>query len=148
MMLDILERLCSGTAAGNDLETLEEIAAKTRQGSLCGLGKTAPNPVLTTLRYFREEYEAHLQGRCPAKRCKALITYSIDAEKCIGCTLCAQNCPGKAIPIAPYQKHEITQEKCIKCGTCRSVCPTDAVNLEDRPKSIGNSGSVPSQSGT
>jgi NADH:ubiquinone oxidoreductase subunit F (NADH-binding)/NADH:ubiquinone oxidoreductase subunit E/Pyruvate/2-oxoacid:ferredoxin oxidoreductase delta subunit len=128
LMLDILEKLCAGKGSGEDLANLEEIAEKTRRGSLCGLGKTAPNPVLTTLRYYREEYEAHLRGICPAKRCKAFITYSID-DRCIGCTICAQRCPGNAIPITPYEKHDILQDKCIKCGTCLSVCPTEAVTL-------------------
>jgi NADH-quinone oxidoreductase subunit F len=126
LMLDILEKLCAGKGNSQDLKNLEEIAGKTKQGSLCGLGKTAPNPVLTTLRYFRDEYEAHLKGTCPAKRCKALITYMITGQ-CIGCTICAQQCPAKAIPITPYKKHEILQEKCIKCGTCKNVCPNEAV---------------------
>jgi NADH-quinone oxidoreductase subunit F len=128
LMLDILEKICAGKGSSRDLKDLEEIAGKTKQGSLCGLGKTAPNPVLTTLRYFREEYEAHLKGTCPAKRCKALITYSING-RCIGCTICAQQCPAKAIPITPYKKHEILQEKCIKCGTCKNVCPNEAVTV-------------------
>jgi len=128
LMLDILENLCEGKGSSEDLEKLEEIAGKTKQGSLCGLGKTAPNPVLTTLRYFRHEYEAHLKGICPAKRCKALIRYSISG-RCIGCTICAQQCPAKAIPITPYKKHEILSEKCIKCGTCKSVCPNEAVTV-------------------
>lgn len=128
LMLDILEKLCAGKGSSEDLTNLGEIAEKTRRGSLCGLGKTAPNPVLTTLRYYKEEYEAHLRGICPAKRCRALITYSIN-DSCIGCTICAQRCPAKAIPITPYQKHEILQDKCIKCGTCQSVCPTEAVTV-------------------
>ncbi|MFC2154974.1 NAD(P)H-dependent oxidoreductase subunit E [Acidobacteriota bacterium] len=128
LMLDILAKLCAGKGSSEDLASLEEIAEKTRRGSLCGLGKTAPNPVLTTLRYYKEEYEAHLRGTCPAKRCKALITYSVN-DSCIGCTICAQRCPAKAIPITPYEKHEILQDKCIKCGTCRSVCPTEAVTV-------------------
>lgn len=128
-MLDILENLCEGKANKDDLDKLEEIAHKTKEGSLCGLGRTAPNPVLTTLKYFREEYEAHLNGTCPAKRCKALITYSI-TDACIGCTICGQKCPMKTIPIAPYQKHEIIQENCIKCGTCKMVCPNDAVLIQ------------------
>jgi NADH:ubiquinone oxidoreductase subunit F (NADH-binding)/NADH:ubiquinone oxidoreductase subunit E/Pyruvate/2-oxoacid:ferredoxin oxidoreductase delta subunit len=128
-MLRILEDLCAGKGKKDDLEKLEEIAHKTKQGSLCGLGKTAPNPVLTTLNYFREEYEAHLNGICPAKRCKELITYTID-ETCIGCTVCAQRCPGGAIAITPYQRHMIDQTKCVKCGTCLQVCPTESVNLK------------------
>jgi NADH:ubiquinone oxidoreductase subunit F (NADH-binding)/NADH:ubiquinone oxidoreductase subunit E len=128
-MLRILEDICAGEGKQEDLVKLEEIAHKTKQGSLCGLGKTAPNPVLTTLTYFREEYEAHLEGVCPAKRCKELITYTID-ETCIGCTVCAQKCPTGAIEIAPYQRHMIDQNKCTKCGTCMQVCPTESVNLK------------------
>ena len=127
-MLRILEDLCAGRGKQDDLDKLEEIAHKTKQGSLCGLGKTAPNPVLTTLTYFREEYEAHLKGVCPAKRCKELIAYTID-ETCIGCTVCAQKCPANAIAIAPYQRHMIDQTKCVKCGTCMQVCPTESVNV-------------------
>lgn len=127
-MLRILEKLCAGEGKQDDLDMLEEIAHKTKQGSLCGLGKTAPNPVLTTLTYFREEYEAHLKGVCPAKRCKELIAYTID-ETCIGCTVCAQKCPANAIAVAPYQRHMIDQTKCVKCGTCKQVCPTESVNV-------------------
>jgi len=128
-MLDILERICAGEGHADDLGALEELAAKVQRGSLCGLGKTAPNPVLTTLRYFRDEYEAHLAKRCPAGRCKALIHYEI-TDECIGCTLCAQHCPVDAIAMKPYEKHEIDQAKCIKCGTCKGVCPQKAVRVE------------------
>ena len=127
-MLHILEDICAGKGKQEDLVKLEEIAHKTKQGSLCGLGKTAPNPVLTTLTYFREEYEAHLQGKCPAKRCRALITYTID-ETCIGCTICAQKCPAGAISFNPYQRHIIDQNECTKCGTCMEVCPTESVKV-------------------
>ncbi len=127
-MLEILERLCRGEGKKDDLVKLEELARQTQQGSLCGLGKTAPNPVLSTLTYFREEYEAHLEGRCPAMSCQALITYTI-TDNCIGCTICAQKCPTDAIPAIPYQMHEIIQEKCTKCDTCRQVCPHDAVEI-------------------
>jgi len=128
-MLDILDRLCAGKGEAADLDELEHLAKIVKQGSLCGLGKTAPNPVLSTMRYFREEYEAHVQGRCPAHRCKALIKYSI-TDDCIGCTLCAQHCPADAIPMKPYEKHEIDDEKCTRCGTCKTVCPSDAVRVE------------------
>ena len=125
-MLDILERLCSGKGKPGDLDELEKLAEWTRKGSLCGLGRTAPNPVLTTLKYFRNEYEAHLEGHCPTARCLDLIQYSIN-DKCIGCTLCAQKCPVQAIEFRPHEKHEIDLEKCIKCDTCRTVCQSDAV---------------------
>ncbi|MHC4914940.1 MAG: 4Fe-4S binding protein [Planctomycetota bacterium] len=85
--------------------------------------------MLSTLEHFREEYEAHLAGRCPAKRCKALITYTI-GEECIGCTRCAQRCPVDAIEMRPYERHEIDAEKCIRCDTCRAACPADAVRIE------------------
>jgi len=128
-MLDVLERLCQGEGERGDLEELERLALLIKKGSLCGLGKTAPNPVLTTLRYFHDEYLAHIEGRCPAGRCKALITYAT-TDECIGCTLCAQHCPADAIPMTPYEKHEIDTEKCIRCGTCRNICLVDAVKVE------------------
>jgi NADH-quinone oxidoreductase subunit F len=128
-MLEILNRLCAGQGKPEDIGELEQLAHQVQVGSLCGLGKTAPNPVLTTLKYFHEEYDAHVQGRCPSGRCRALIRYTI-SEKCIGCTLCAQHCPVDAIPMAPYQRHEIDQGKCIRCGTCKQVCPADAVGVE------------------
>jgi Na+-translocating ferredoxin:NAD+ oxidoreductase RNF subunit RnfB len=95
------------------------------------LGKTAPNPVLTSLKYFREEYIAHIEGRCPAKKCQALIQYSID-ESCIGCTKCAQSCPTDAILPLPHELHHIEQEKCIQCDVCRLVCPVDSVKIITR----------------
>ena len=128
-MLEILERLCAGEGRADDLERLEMLAERIRKTSLCGLGQTAPNPVLTTLRYFRDEYEAHLEGRCPAGTCRALIRYEI-TDDCIGCTLCAQNCPADAIEMRPYERHEIDPDKCVRCGTCKSVCPTEAVRIE------------------
>ncbi|MBN1808795.1 MAG: NAD(P)H-dependent oxidoreductase subunit E [Planctomycetes bacterium] len=128
-MLDILTRLCSGEGRSGDLEKLEDLARMVSAGSLCGLGKTAPTPVLSTLRYFRGEYEAHLEGRCPAGRCKALVTYSI-TDDCIGCTRCAQHCPADAIEMKPYEKHEIDAARCIRCGTCLSVCAFNAVKVE------------------
>ncbi len=128
-MLDILENLCSGKARQGDLEELEKLAGWTRKGSLCGLGKTAPNPVLSTLKYFREEYEAHLKGYCPTGKCTSLITYSVN-EKCIGCTLCAQKCPVDAIPFNPHQRHVIDTSLCIKCDSCRQVCPEDAIDVK------------------
>ena len=127
-MLAILEKICAGEGQAGDLEKLEELAQKTKIGSLCGLGKTAPNPVLSTLKYFRHEYEAHINGQCPAKKCEALIKYNI-TDQCIGCTICAQKCPTNAIPLTPYKKHEIIQQDCTKCDTCLQVCPSGAVEI-------------------
>ncbi len=127
-MLDILDRLCSGQGRKGDLEELADLAHGVRAGSICGLGKTAPNPVLSTLKYFREEYEAHLEGRCPAGRCKELIAYRIN-DRCNGCTLCAQSCPVAAIPVTPYARHAIDDAKCTRCNICRDVCPHDAVDV-------------------
>jgi len=127
-MLELLERLCSGRAQRQHLEELEHLARQVTQGSLCGLGKTAPNPVLTTLRYFRDEYEAHLQGRCPAGKCQALIQYTVTND-CTGCTLCAQHCPVNAIPMTPYQKHTINLDLCTRCDSCRQVCPNEAIEV-------------------
>jgi NADH:ubiquinone oxidoreductase subunit F (NADH-binding)/NADH:ubiquinone oxidoreductase subunit E/NAD-dependent dihydropyrimidine dehydrogenase PreA subunit len=128
-MLEILDRLCTGNARPGDLDELENLAGWTAKGSLCGLGKTAPNPVLSTLKYFREEYEAHLKGVCPTGKCRDLVKYSVN-DNCIGCTLCAQKCPVEAIPFTPHVKHEINQEICIKCDNCYQVCPSDAITVE------------------
>jgi NADH-quinone oxidoreductase subunit F len=128
-LLEMLERICAGEGKPGDLEEIERLARMVKAGSLCGLGKTAPNPVLTTLRYFREEYEAHLQKRCPAGKCRALVRYRI-TDECIGCTLCAQHCPVNAIPMKPYERHEIDQTKCTRCDTCRRICPAKAVTVQ------------------
>ncbi|MFP3902797.1 MAG: NAD(P)H-dependent oxidoreductase subunit E [Armatimonadota bacterium] len=128
-MLDILNRLCTGQGRPGDIDELEELGMMVKQASLCGLGKTAPNPVLTTIRYFREEYEAHVEGRCPAGKCPDLIKYVI-TDDCIGCTKCAQKCPTDAIEMRPYEKHEIDTEKCVRCDTCRQICPSDAIIIE------------------
>ncbi|MBW8039461.1 MAG: 4Fe-4S dicluster domain-containing protein [Planctomycetes bacterium] len=128
-MLDILERLCAGEGKKTDIDELEHLAQMIRNTSICGLGGTAPNPVLSTIKYFRDEYEAHLDRRCPAGRCRALITYSV-TDDCIGCTLCAQHCPADAIEMKPYEKHEIDPDKCIRCGSCKSVCPAEAIKIE------------------
>jgi NADH-quinone oxidoreductase subunit F len=128
-MLDILDRLCAGKAQPAQLEELETLARQVGAGSLCGLGRTAPNPVLSTLKYFREEYEAHVQGCCPAGHCTALIRYRV-TEDCTGCTLCAQHCPAQAIPLTPYARHEILQDLCTRCDTCRQVCPYQAIEVK------------------
>ena len=128
-MLDILENLTQGKGKKGDLEELEKLAGWTQKGSLCGLGRTAPNPILSTLKYFREEYEAHLNGTCPTGKCAALITYSINDE-CIGCTKCVQKCPVDAIPFQPLEKHMIKTDLCIKCDACRQVCPVNAVEVK------------------
>ncbi len=125
-MLEILENLCHGEGKKGDLEELEYLANMVKKGSLCGLGKTAPNPVLTTLKYFRSEYEAHLEKRCPAGKCPSLIKYVV-TDDCIGCTLCAQHCPVDAIEMKPYEKHEIDDEKCTRCDTCKQICPEKAI---------------------
>ncbi len=128
-MLDLLNLICTGKARRENLEELERLAPSVSMGSLCGLGKTAPNPVVTTLKYFRDEYEAHLQGRCPSGKCQALIKYSI-TDHCTGCTICAQHCPVNAIPVTPYARHVIDQTLCTKCDTCLRVCPHQAVEVK------------------
>ena len=127
-MLDILDRLVIGKGQRQDLAQLEHLSRQVGAGSLCGLGKTAPNPVLSTLRYFRDEYEAHLQGRCPAGKCAALIKYRV-LDNCTGCTICAQRCPVDAIQMTPYEKHEINLELCTRCDSCRQACPRDAIEV-------------------
>ena len=130
-MMNILDDITQGKGQEGDIELLEKIGRNIKETALCGLGNTAPNPVLTTIRYFRDEYEAHIRDkRCPAGVCKALITYSIDPEKCTGCTVCARNCPVDCISGQRKQTHVIDQEKCIKCGMCYSVCNFDAVRIE------------------
>ncbi len=130
-LYEILTRIVEGRGKESDIALLEELCTATKDGALCGLGQTAPNPVLTTLRYFRDEYEAHInEKKCPAGECAALLTYRIDAEKCKGCHLCAKNCPARCITGETKKPHVIDAAKCIKCGTCKSVCRFDAVIVE------------------
>ncbi|WMJ78999.1 MULTISPECIES: NADH-quinone oxidoreductase subunit NuoF [unclassified Sedimentibacter] len=127
-MLSILEKITSGKGTMEDLEELESLAQSVKDSSLCGLGQTAPNPVLSTLRYFKDEYIAHVvDKKCPAKHCKALLTFEIDKDKCTGCTLCSRKCPVNAIDGTVKNPHVINQELCIKCGNCYSVCRFGAV---------------------
>lgn len=128
-MLDILIRITEGKGCEEDIENLIYLGTQIKTASLCGLGQTAPNPVLTTLRYFRHEYEAHIrEKRCPAGACKALITIKIDPAKCVGCTKCTKACPVNAIAGTVKQPHVIDQDKCIKCGACVEVCPFKAID--------------------
>jgi len=129
-MKEILDRICEGAGRKGDLDTLEALAGITVDGSLCGLGKTAPNPVLSSLRYFKDEYEAHLRGNCPAKKCVKLTQYVIN-DLCIGCTRCAQHCPVDAIPMNPYHPHLIEEPRCTRCDICLQVCPVDAIEVKD-----------------
>lgn len=129
-MLEILTRITEGEGKEGDIEKLEELAYQIKDSSLCGLGQTAPNPVLTTIKYFRSEYEAHINDKkCPAKNCKKLLTYEIDEENCTGCTVCAKNCPVDAISGERKSLHTIDQDLCIKCGVCYSKCKFEAVTL-------------------
>ena len=127
-MLEILEKITEGKATMEDLDRLESLGDYIKQNALCGLGQTAPNPVLSTLRYFRDEYIAHIvDKKCPAGVCKALLSYEVQADKCRGCTVCARNCPTGAVSGSVKQPHSIDQSKCIKCGVCMSVCKFNAI---------------------
>ncbi len=130
-MQEILASMVNGEAEDGDIALLEELCDTVKDGALCGLGQTAPNPVLTTLRYFRDEYNEHVfEHLCRAKECQNLLAYSIDAEKCRGCTLCAKNCPVKAISGEAKKTHIINGDICIKCGACSKVCRFGAVNIK------------------
>jgi len=122
-MLEILERICAGNGQEGDIELLGDLAIRVKEGSLCALGQTAPNPVLTTIRYFRNEYEDHItHKKCTARQCKKLLKYTIDSKKCIGCTMCAIECSAKAITGKFKEAHEVDQDKCDKCGVCAEIC--------------------------
>ena len=127
-MLEILTRITEGKGVLEDIEKLEALAANIIKGSLCGLGQTAPNPVLTTLKYFKHEYLAHIEEkRCPAGVCAALLKYEVDPAKCIGCTACARKCPVGCISGEVKKPHSIDQSKCIKCGACFKTCKFGAI---------------------
>jgi NADH-quinone oxidoreductase subunit F/NADP-reducing hydrogenase subunit HndC len=130
LLEEILERITQGNGKEDDIKLLEQIAETMSAGSLCALGQTAANPVLSTLKYFREEYEAHIKDKkCPAGVCTALIEYEI-TDDCIGCTKCAKNCPVECISGEPKKQHTIDKDVCIRCGICYDVCPVDAVKIK------------------
>ncbi|MCL2563911.1 MAG: NADH-quinone oxidoreductase subunit NuoF [Oscillospiraceae bacterium] len=130
-MLETLERITQGEGADGDVEKLEKLADQIKTNALCGLGQTAPNPVLTTIQYFRDEYDAHIRDKkCPTKQCKALIRFDILPDKCVGCTICAKKCPVHAISGKVKELHVIDHDTCTKCGICKDVCKFDAVVVE------------------
>jgi NADH-quinone oxidoreductase subunit F/NADP-reducing hydrogenase subunit HndC len=129
-MLEILKRICDGNGVDGDIEELERLSKVTRVDSLCGLGQGAPNPVISTIKHFRDEYEAHIyEKRCPAKVCRALIRYEIIKDNCTGCTFCAKNCPVAAISGERRKPHEIDQSICIQCGICFQTCNFNAIEI-------------------
>jgi NADH-quinone oxidoreductase subunit F len=132
-MLEILTRIVHGKGEESDLVTLEELGRQVKEGSLCGLGQTAPNPVLTTLRYFKHEYIDHVVNhKCTAKKCRTFITYSIDAKKCKGCGVCKKNCPVGAISGEKKEAHAVNEADCVACGKCMAGCKFNAVKVGDR----------------
>lgn len=132
-MLAILTDICEGRGKPEDLDLLEALSETMQDSSLCALGKSAPNPVLTTLKYFRNEYEAHiLEHRCPAGVCTKLTSFVIDPERCRGCTACSRACPAGAVSGKVKEVHHIDPNVCVSCGSCREVCRFDAVRTEGR----------------
>ena len=130
-MLEILEKIIAGKGTLEDLDKLEEVANTVKNMSLCGLGKSAPLPVISTLKIFRKEYEEHIvDKKCKSHTCEALKLFKIDSSKCVGCTKCARNCPVDAIKGAKKEAHVIDLEKCIKCGTCVDGCKFDAIYVD------------------
>ena len=130
-MLAILTSICAGHGKEGDIELLEELGDMVAKASLCGLGTSAPNPVMTTIKYFRDEYEAHIRDKkCPAGVCKPLFYYEIDEEACNGCTLCALKCPEKAITGEKKKLHYLDQDKCIKCTICYESCKFNAITIK------------------
>lgn len=130
-MLEILTRITEGNGQAGDIELLEELCHAIKDGALCGLGQTAPNPVLTTIKYFKDEYIDHIENKkCTAGECRELVKYEISADKCRGCTLCARSCPVNAITGSVKEPHTIDTDKCIKCGKCYESCRFGAIVKE------------------